>query len=101
MRRSGRQAMHLVREVKLHMGGAALHGGQDLRGGGAGDGVDLLYLVHLISPRKQREQAHHLNIPNPLTNPGKSGNTSPPEHIKPNDQPTQRYINHNCDQSCC
>ena len=53
-------ALHLVREVKLHMIGAALHGGQDLGGGGACDGVDLLYLIHLVGPREQREQADNL-----------------------------------------
>jgi len=43
------------------MSGPALHGGQDLGGGGSSDGMDLLYLVHLICARKQREQAHHLH----------------------------------------
>ena len=52
---------YLGREVKLDMGGPALHGGQDLWGGGSSDGMDLLYLVHLIGARKQGEQAHHLH----------------------------------------
>ena len=43
------------------MSGPALHGSQDLGGGGSSDGMDLLYLVHLICARKQREQAHHLH----------------------------------------
>ena len=37
------------------MRGAALHGGQDLRRRGACYGMDLLYLVHLISAREQWE----------------------------------------------
>ena len=44
---------YLGREVKLDMSGPALHGGQDLRGGSSSDGMDLLYLVHLIGARKQ------------------------------------------------
>lgn len=51
---------YLVWKVKLNMGGAPLHGGQDLRGGGACDGVDLLYLVHLIGAREERKQTDHL-----------------------------------------
>lgn len=54
------QGQHLVGEVKLHMSGAALHSGQDLRGGGACDGMDLLYLVHLIGSRKQWKQTNDL-----------------------------------------
>ncbi len=46
---------YLRREVKLDVSGPALHGGQDLGGRGSSDGVDLLYLVHLIGARKQRE----------------------------------------------
>lgn len=44
-----------MREIKLNMRGAALHGGQDLGRWGASDGMDLLYLVHLIGAREQRE----------------------------------------------
>lgn len=51
---------HLVREVKLDMCGAALHRIQDLRGGSAGDGMDLLYLVHLIGAGEQGEQTDNL-----------------------------------------
>lgn len=52
---------YLWREVKFDMSGPALHGGQDLGGGGSSDGMDLLYLVHLIGAGKQRKQAHHLH----------------------------------------
>ena len=50
-----RSAAHLVREIKLNMRGASLHGGQDLRRWGACDGMDLLDLVHLICAREQWE----------------------------------------------
>lgn len=51
---------HLGREVKLNMRGAALHGVQNLRGGSASDGMDLLYLVHFIGAREQWEQTDNL-----------------------------------------
>lgn len=52
---------HLLGEVKLDMSGAALHGGQNLRRRGAGDGMNLLYLIHLIGAWEEWEQAHHLH----------------------------------------
>ena len=61
MVKEAKAGRYLRREVKLDMSGPALHGGQDLGGGGSSDGMDLLYLVHLIGARKQREQAHHLH----------------------------------------
>ena len=57
--REGRAA-HLVRKIKLDMRGAALHGGQDLRRRGTRDGMDLLYLIHLIGAREQWEQTDNL-----------------------------------------
>ena len=53
---------HLLWKVKLDMRGAALHGGQDIGGRRACDGVNLLYLIHLIGAREERKQAHHLHM---------------------------------------
>ena len=61
MVKQSKAGQYLGREVKLDMSGPALHGGQDVWGGGSGDGMDLLYLVHLVGARKQGEQAHHLH----------------------------------------
>lgn len=54
------QKPHLRREVELNMCGAALHGGQDVWRWCASDGMDLLYLVHLIGAGEQREQTDDL-----------------------------------------